>query len=252
MEKDKNKKVKQINDTCEIDRLKIFVEEEDKEIEKVALKKDNGFSKWLILYTVIFVIVCICSFIQINSYIEKKSLFNDNKETKINSKDSKLIINNNSRVANYTNGGIVNSMNNEATVSNMSYLDLTVNEDSKSKVLYNYNVRYRIYANDYVSENENDIKVYVRFAYSSDLENWTYINNVISTTSGTIMPSMGNKYDVTGLTSTLSVATNYEISGKPGKETKLYWKAETIYTNIDNEDAVSKNYEADFDVEYSY
>ena len=253
MEKDKNKKIKQINDTCEIDRLKIFVEEEDKEIEKVASKKNTNYNKWLILYIIIFIIVCVCSFIQINSYIEKKNLFEKSEETRINSKDSTLIINNNSKVFKYNEDGIINSTNTESVVTNVSYLEVNVSEDSKSKVLYNYNVRYRIYNNDsVVSEDENMPKVYVRFAYSTDNETWTYVNNVISTTSGTLMPSMSNNYDVTGLKSTLSVATNYEITGKRGKTSKIYWKAETVYTGIDTEYIKDMNYEATFDIEYSY
>ena len=161
MEKDKNKKIKQINDTCEIDRLKIFVEEEDKEIEKVALKKSTNYNKWVILYIVIFVIVCVCSFIQINSYIEKKNLFMNNSETKINSKDSTLIINNNSKVSKYNENSIINTMNTEATVTNESYLDLSVDKDSKSKVMYNYNVRYRIYNNDFVSSEDETAPEYM-------------------------------------------------------------------------------------------
>ena len=252
MEKDKTKKIKQINDTCEIDRLKIFVEEEDKEIEKAALKSNSNYNKWVFLYIGIFVIVCICSFVQIYSFIEKRNLFN-NSEAIINSKDSTLIINNSSKVSKYNENSIINTLNTEATVTNDSYLDLIVSENSKSKVMYNYNVRYRIYNNDFVSsEDENAPRVYVRFSYSTDKETWTYVNNVISTTSGTLMPSMGNKYEVTGLQSTLSVATNYEISGKPGKNTKLYWRCETIYTGIDNELIKEMNYEANFDVEYSY
>ena len=253
MQKDKNKKIKQINETCEIDRLKIFVEEEDKEIEKVALKKSTNYNKWVILYVIIFLIVCVCSFIQINSYIEKKNLFMNNSETRINSKDSTLIINNNSKVSKYNENSIINTLNTEATVTNESYLDLNVNKDSKSKIMYNYNVRYRIYNNDFVSsDDETAPRVYVRFAYSTDKETWTYINNVISTTSGTLMPTMGNKYDVTGLKSTLSVATNYEITGKPGKNNRLYWRCETTYSGINNELINEMNYEADFNVEYSY
>ena len=105
------------------------------------------------IYSYICNSMCLFFYIQINSYIEKKNLFMNNSETKINSKDSTLIINNNSK-GDRSIRSIINTMNTEATVTNESYLDLSVDKDSKSKVMYNYNVRYRIYNNDFVSSED--------------------------------------------------------------------------------------------------
>lgn len=249
---EKDRKVKQINENYEQDRVKIFIDGDTDELDKIAFKKVHYVNKFIVFYSVIFVAILICSIWQIYNYVEKKRTYEGfNKTVEISSRDSKLVIFNDNYVPSYKNAGIFNEDRTEATVQNVSRLELSLNKDLKSKVVYNYNVRYRIYDNLSKYSIDNNPSLLVKFSYSTDNKNWTYVNNVISTTNSTLMPLMGNYYDITGLETTLNVATNLEIAGKDETKT-IYWRAETFYKCLDSVDSNLTLLNATFDVEYVY
>lgn len=250
MGKDNNKNIKQINKDYEEDRVKIYVDKDIDELDKIALKKNHYIDKTIIFYIIIFIGILICSLWQIVSYYEKQKLYsNSDNQSEINSTESKFVIFNDAKVPNYTEQALINEESTEAIVESISKLNLIIDKESKANISYNYNVRYRIYDN-YSEYNNNEPNVLVRFSYSEDNKNWTYINNAISTTNGTIIPLMGNYYDITALESTLQVASNMEIEGKPGDNKELYWRAETTYKNIDL-NSNKKILNASFNVEYT-
>lgn len=251
MKKDKN--LKQINDTYEQDRVKIFVDSDNDDLDKIAFKKVRFINKYIVFYIIIFIAIFICSIWQIYNYVEKKKAYDGlNKVIEISSHDSKIAIFNDSNVPSYKTAGIFNETKTEAIVQNIDKIELSLDKDLKSKVIYNYNVRYRIYDNSSVYSMDNEPTILVRFSYSTDNKNWVYVNNVISTTNSTLMPLMGNYYDITGLETTLNVATNLEISGKKETTKTIYWKAETTYKNLNNINNDLDLLNATFDLEYVY
>lgn len=263
MEKDAKKKEtkktvqKQLNDTFIEDRVQIYVDTDMNELDKVASKKRvTKFNIYLIISLVIFVGVLISSTTQIYNYIERRKIFDEtNKIVEISSKDDKLSISNNGSVHSYNQKSLINTDSDEAVVENISKLKLVVDESAKEKSIHKYNVRYRINQNDYKYLSVvTDPELYVRFAYSSDQETWNYVNNAISTTNSTLMPQMGNYYDISGLETTLNVATNFELIGKPGETVYVYWKSETVYRHITHEEnkTADKELDATFNVEYAY
>lgn len=254
MGKDNNKKdknIKQINKDYEEDRVKIFVDNDINELDKIALKKNFYIDKVIVFYIIIFIGILICSISQIVSYYEKQKLYsNINNQSEVKSDESKLLIFNDQSVPNINEKVIVDEESNEAMVESVSKLNLVIEKESKANISYNYNVRYRIYDNMSEYDENLEPKILVRFSYSEDKKNWNYVNNAISTTNGTIMPLMGNYYDITNLESTLQVATNLEIEGKPGENKELYWRSETTYKNIDI-NSNKRILNAAFSVEYT-
>lgn len=263
MSKDTNKndetkkKIKQINDTCQIDRVEIYVDEDLEELDKIAKRNvPSQFRIYIIIFSLLFLVVLLSSIAQIHSFYERQKIFKENsQEVSVNKNNSTLMITNDSKV----NGININSINlyetTEATTENISKLSIKPDVfGNAKKTSYKYNVRYRIFDNNYeYLVANNDPEVYVRFAYSTDGIAWTYVNTAISTTNSTLVPQMGNYYDITGIESTINVATNHEIVSNPEKEVVVYWKAETTYRHLDysvNQDT-DKKLNATFNVEYT-
>lgn len=261
MEKDPKKKtdtkkeLKQLNDTIQIDRVGIFVDANIDELDKIAKKKEPNQNRLVIVaFFIIFVGVCITTYFQVSSYYEREKLLkNSSSIVEVTSKNDKLTISNNSEVPLIDAKNLAANKVTETTVENNSKLTLEVDKKAKSKSTHLYNIRYRIKKNDYnYLTTVNEPEVLVRFAYSIDGANWNYVNSALSTTNSTLTPQMGNYYDVTGLQSTINVVTNYEITGESDSEVVIYWKAETLFKHLDNEDnqKTLKEYNATFNVEY--
>lgn len=121
------------------------------------------------------------------------------------------------------------------------------NEDNTLKFNINYNILVNDFKMNAIPTNKSE--VLVKFAYSFDGDEWIYINNVISTNNSNISPLIGNTYDIAGLVSNLRVVSNYELGIKNKEKTKMYWKCETIFKNIDKSETV-KNFKADFTIDY--
>ena len=138
----------------------------------------------------------------------------------------------------------------EIVVENINIIKVRANEDKSSNI--KFDVKYNIIKNDFF-ENlipTNNSEVLVRFSYSFDNKNWTYINNVISTNSSNISPLVGNNYDIAGLITNLKVATNFELATTNSrKDAVMYWRSETIFNNLNNY-INDKELEANFTIEY--
>lgn len=223
--------------------------EEDLEIKKVANTK-NMFQPFLLaLLIILFLGMLTCSFLLVHNFYQKR----DNASSEVieikNDKNKILIVNNGNIKENLS----LSSFNNEETlkIEKVNSVNINTSSDAKTNGLVKYNVKYIINKNDFpkMGNDTTDSEILVRFAYSYDLEEWTYINNVISTTTSTIMPLMGKNYDISGINSTLSVISGEELESKPGENKTIHWKSETIIRNFKNENIV-RNIEADFKIEY--
>lgn len=223
--------------------------EEDNTIKKVANTKNVFQPYLLIMLSIMFVVMLICSFIWVDTFYKNR----DRKENEIieikNDKNSILIVNNNSISENLTASSFDNKQN--ITIERINTLEIKTYEDADTNGLIKYNIRYKIMENPFIKTtlDSTDSEILVRFSYSYDNEEWTYINNVISTDTSTIIPLMGKSYDIAGIKGTLKVATNEELETKPGESQKIYWRSETIIKNFKDESLV-KNYKADFKIEY--
>lgn len=244
-----NKKIKQINKDHEIDRVKIYIDD-DSELDKIAFSKMPIVNKSIMLYFVILIIVAICTVIQVDGYIERRKSFEGTDNViEIKESNAKIELFNNGSVPTINDSVILNSNATEATVETINHITLTLNKSLDKEVSHKYNIRYRIYENEF-DKIDNTASLLVRFSYSLDNQTWTYINNPLTTTNSTLMPEMGNYYDISGLETTVNVATNYEIATKDKEHKIIYWKAETIYKNMDKEGFASKKLNATFAIDY--
>lgn len=220
---------------------------------KAVSKKDNNKNEINMLLLIILVLLfCFTFYITaqyvISYHLNEKEISKNNEVIKINNK--------------YINATIINcgdikesinkeSFNNEEEIIIEKINSVEVAANTKEEQTLKINVKYNILENEFKRNlmATNKSEVLVRFSYSYDNDNWTYINNVISTNSSNISPLIGNNYDIAGLITNLNVATNYEIKLNNENTTKLYWRSETIFKKTnDNEDI--KNFKANFTIEY--
>ena len=223
--------------------------EEDLAIKKVVYKKDKSQYFLLAILIVLFGLTFFSCLYYIGDYYKEKYDYNKNAEN--------IAINNKKINALITNNGTVdfkvtddNAEEEKIVLESLSSVTLTTNNTSKSNGKLIFDVKYDITENTfpYNAVAKTDSSLLVRFAYSVDNENWTYVNNVISTNNSNITPLMGNYFDISGLKSTLSVKTNYELTSSPGKTEKIYWKSETVI--IPNSNLKDSQIKANFYVEY--
>ena len=115
---------------------------------------------------------------------------------------------------------------------------LELNSESETELVFNvlYDIKKNEFKNNAIATNNSELLV--RFSYSYDNISWTYLNNNISTNTSNIKALIGNNYDIAGITSKLNVATNYKIVAKKDKPIKMYWRSETIFKDLDDEDDV--------------
>lgn len=223
---------------------------EDSEIKKVANSKNENQTFLLILLSVFFIGMLICSFIWVDSFYKERDRSKEEIIEIKNDKNTILIVNNGEINEELT----INSFNNEETlvVEKINTLEMSTKNDASNEGSIKYNVRYQIQENSFVKEgvDNTDSSILVKFSYSYDNENWTYINNVISTDTSTILPLMGKNYDIRGIVTTLKIATDEVLACQPGESKKIYWRSETIFRNFKDKEIV-KNYRANFKIEYS-
>lgn len=224
---------------------------EDLEIKKVAYEKNNSQKILLYALTTLFFIMLSISIIFINNYYKNKNQ---------SSKDSEFIeINNYKNNALITNHGEINKKitkdsfeeDEDLVIERINSIELLTNKNAKKDGVITFDVKYKLLKNSF-NRNEyahNNSNLLVRFSYSFDNEEWTYVKNVISTSNSTLSPLMGNYYDVAGINSVLKVATNYELTSKPGESIKMYWRSETIIKNNQNSE-VTNELVANFEIEY--
>lgn len=222
---------------------------DDTEIKKVVNTKNVFQNYLLIMLSLMFIIMLICSFVWVDTFYKNRDKTRDEVIEIKNDKNSILIVNNGDINEELT----IDSFNNEEniTIERINSLELTTfaNQDENGKL--KYNLRYIIEENPFVKNNLDNTNsdVLVKFSYSYDKEDWTYINNVVSTDTSTILPLMGKNYDIAGVNETLRVITNEELEVAPGESQTIYWRSETIIKNFKKTDVI-KNFKAKFKIEY--
>lgn len=233
------------------DIRKIVIDDsEDVEIRDIAYQKVSYYKKLLLVLTILFIVMLISSFIMVTKLYQNKQNNTEVETIEIkNNVDNILITNIAGIKETITNNSF--KENKDLVVEKVNTIDITSIEDSTrdSKILID--IRYEILENDFRRNEfaQNDSDVLVRFSYSYDKVNWTYINNVISADDTTITPMMGNYYNIAGLISNLRIVTNYEIINEKGESTTMYWRSETVFKNKQDE-TVNNNFEAEFKIVY--
>ena len=222
---------------------------EDLAIKKVVYKKDKTQYFLLAILIILFGLTFFSCLYYIGDYYKEKYDYDKNAEN--------IAINNKKINALITNNGAIdfkviddNATEEKITLESLSSVSITTNNTSKSNGKLIFNLKYDVEENTfpYNLVSKTDSPLLVRFAYSLDNENWTYVNNVISTNNSNITPLMGNYFDISGLKNSLSVKTNYELTSSPGKTEKIYWKSETVITP--NNNLKDNELKANFYVEY--
>ena len=229
-------------------KKKTYDDKEDLAIKEAAYYKSSSQVLLLFVLIILFGFTLFNSLMYIGKYYINKNKVNNGIEIiEIkNSKNSVLINNEGHLVKQITE----NEDNDEIILVNKSSITLETHKDEKEDGIIKFDVKYNLLKNTFLSNttSKNDSDVRVRFAYSFDNENWTYVNNAISTYESTLSPLLGNYYDIAGLESTLKVATNYELTCKSGKSKTMYWKSETVIKN--KNENIGKNIEAEFKIDY--
>ncbi len=236
---------KRVTDTSSKSKID---DKEDLEIKKVAHSNKYTSVILLIILIVLFTLTLFCTLFYIGNYYEKKFNIKDNKEViEVNNVKSKTLITNNGPFEKAIDDTITES---EVNIESYANVEVNTKEDSKENGRLVFDVKYEIEKNDFVYNAISSINsdVIVRFSYSFDNETWENVNYVISTPFSTIDAITSNFYDVGGITGNINVATNYELTSKPGESKKMYWKSETIIRN--RESTVGKVYRANFKIEY--
>lgn len=230
----------------------IYDDREDIEISEVANQKNDSQIILLPVLIIIFFLVLGCSLLFINSYYQNKLNDEESKEViKINNKKNNIFITNNELIKQK----IVNESfknNKDITIEKINFIELVTANDANESGTITFDIDYEIIKNDF--ENNvfatNDSDVLVRFSYSYNKNDWTYINNVISTNNSTLSPLMGNYYDIAGLKTNLNIVTNLELNSEPGESKIMYWRSETIFKYNKNK-KFDNEYEAKFKIEYN-
>lgn len=238
-----NKKVENKN----IKQKIIYDDKEDLEIKRIAYLK-NPFQKYMLGVSIIlFCFMLTFSIIFISGYFQKK-LDKPDINDAINTRNNILITNNGEIKLHINKESFVNK--NDLKIEKINTIEYD-NKDSKDDNSIKINIKYNILHNKFSrnSYSTTDSDVIVRFSYSYDEEEWTYINNVISINDSTIKPLMGNYYDVSGIEGNLNVSTNFEINASALEKVKMYWRSETVF-KYNPDKIIDNNYEAYFKIEY--
>lgn len=206
-----------------------MVDEEDLEIKNVAYSKPNK-SMMVIILVIFFVLMLITTIFYIYTYNKNdKKLDNDKPVLKINNDKNDIFIINNGNF-NQTISSKSFEESNSLKIEKINVIELWSKKDALDIQTVNFNVRLNIFENDFSKSTiaNNNSELLMRVSYSYNNEDWTYINNVLTTDNTTISPLMGNYYDIAGINSKINIATNYKLSVKPSENIKMYWKLEII------------------------
>ena len=227
-----------------------YDDKEDLEIKKVAYT--NSKSQTFLFYSlvIIFIIMlCYMTYTITNHYINKKQ--RKTEVIEVNYNKNKVMIINNGQIKESINNDSFANTENEIVIERINSIELISNKNATEKPRISYNVKYKINKNTfnrnlYSTSNSN---LLVKFSYSLDCENWTYINNVISTPDSTINPLVGNFYDIAGYETTLNVITNLRLEAEKNGSNKVYWRSETVFKKLDSKN-IDDVLDANFMIEY--
>lgn len=231
-------------------KQKLYDDKEDLEIRRVAYLKNSAQKFLLCSIILLFVIMLGISLLFINNYYKSSSRNKYNGEIiEVKELYNNILINNNGKIEEIiTSESFKNDKN--LVIEKINTVELSTNKDAKSNGIIKFDVKL-VLNNDF-EKNEistNDSDLLVRFSYSYDKMNWTYINNVVRTSSSTLKPLMGNYYDVAGLQTILNISTNFELKANAGKSSKMFWRAEFVIKNKKDEN-IKNNLKGNFKLEY--
>ncbi len=229
-------------------KQKKYDDNEDATIKEVAYYQNSSQIVLLVVLILLFGFTLFCSLVYIGRYYKNINYKNGEIVEINNAKNDAVIVSMGKFSHKITADDITNDK--ELIYENIASISLSTKKDSTSDGNVFFDVRYNISKNNFNYNNiaTNDSDLLVRFAYSYDNENWTYISNAISTTNSTLLPLMGNYFDIAGITNNLKVLTDYNLSVKPGDNKKMYWKSET-YVNKNSRN-LNKEFEIEFKIEY--
>ena len=224
---------------------------EDLEIRKVAeQKKDYTQTIILVMLISLFIIGLAVSITIINNFYRNKNNKENGEIIKISTPNYNCSIVNNGDILENIDDSIF-GIDKTYIVEKINSIEISTNKGSLEDDSFTYDLRYDITENDFYKNlyAYDNSEVLVRFSYSYDLENWQYINNVITVNDSNISPLIGNYYDIAGVVANLKVLTNQTIDLEESNNKKIYWRSETLFQNKDKNDVVGK-FKASFRIEY--
>ena len=219
--------------------------------KKVEENKENVTNENLnpFLLITLILLFCITLFISVKyivKYHEGKKLNGTEQRIEIKTKDANASIIKNGMIEQViTNDSFKEE--DEIILEKVNIIEMISNNDNENDI--SFNIKYDIIENDFKMNTNasNKSEVLVRFSYSYDNETWTYVNNALSTNNSNIMPLIGNNYDIAGLVTTLNIATDYKLSATNKEITKMYWRSETIFKNV-NSSKKDRAFKANFTI----
>jgi len=205
----------------------------------------------ILILLALFTFTFIISVFYYNKYMAMNELGNNEEVIEIKRQNIKASILNNGKIDETINKNMFTETKREIIVTNIDELVIS-SIDKKEDVELVYDVKYKISKNDFFqnSKPSTNSEVLVKFSYSYDQEEWHYINNAISTSTSNISSILNNGFDIAGLVTDLSVATDYKLSTKNNEEARVYWRSETIFRKT-NHTTDDKKLEANFVIEYN-
>ncbi len=228
------------NSNGTINKIKKYDDKEDFAIKLVAGEKENIFSKYIFCVAIILLGILISTCILI--YNEYKNKNNSVIEIKSYKRNVEII--NDSRIDEVIN----NETFKEDKYKVVRISKIRVSGEENSKVMYN--VKYSILENDFNRNNYSTVTsdVLVKFSYSYDKDEWTYINNVIRIEDEELKSVLGNNYDIAGIINTLKVSSNNVIELNGIDKDTIYWRSETIFKKPIL--SINNKFKANFYIEY--
>lgn len=216
----------------------------EENIEIVQNENSNPF-----LLITLILLFCITLFISVKyivKYHEGKKLHGTEQRIEIKTKDANASIINNGLIEQVITSDSFKEED-EIILEKVNIIEMISNNEKENDI--SFDIKYDIIENDFKMNTNasNKSEVLVRFSYSYDNENWTYVNNALSTNNSNIMPLIGNNYDIAGLVTKLNIATDYKLSATNKELTKMYWRSETIFKNV-NPIKKDKKFKANFTI----
>ena len=240
-----NKKVREVSKS--VIKQKKYDDKEDLDIKEMAYTHTKR--ETYLLYTVIIIFIFILCYLTFD--FASKFANKDNPvvyESGYN-RNQVVIVNNGIIKEEVSNKSFTNN-NNELVVEKINSIELIADKKLDKKAQIKYDLKYDISKNTFTNNlySSSNSEVLLRISYSRDGENWTYINNVLSTPDSTINPLTGNYYDIAGIERELKILTGMQLEANINSSNKVYWRSETIFRKKDKN--INGTLDANFKIEY--
>lgn len=233
-----------------VQKKKKYDDTEDLNIKKVAYSRSK--SQTILLYSLIIIFIFTLSYTTIeiiSRYSNKRK--NNTEIIEVMSNKDRVVIINNGKINQVLTNDSFKEDENELIIERINSIELFSNNNTNRNSNILYNVRYNITKNTFNNElfKKNGSQIKVKFSYSKDGIDWTYIDNVISIPESTISPMEENYYDITGIETNLKIMTNLKLEAEKDSSNKIYWRSETVFKKTDIEN-IDGELDANFKIEY--